>query len=562
MKRTLAGIIFSALMLLSASVALAAPPAQTTTAWTAFYWNNINLQGAFALSREEADVNFIWGSGSPGGGVNADNFSARWIRWVFMDTPGNWTFTTITDDGVRLFVDNVLVIDKWVDQAPTAHTAVVNLAAGYHLVRMEYYDKVNNAQAQLQIISASFPDWRGEYYTNPDLAGAPAFIRNDAALNFNWGTAGPGGGIAGTNFSTRWTRSVYLENGAYRFTATTDDGARVWVNNRLIINNWRDQPPTAASGDITLVAGYQQIRMEYFNRAGGALAQLAWTPVAGGAEIWNGEYFNNPGLAGAPTLFRGDHDLNFNWGAASPGAGIASSQNWSARWNARKTASITGYYTVVATSDDGVRVFVDNVNILDKWFDQAPATYAVSVYLGAGAHDWRVEYYQRAGGAQLRVAISYGVTSPPPSLPPPATGDVIVDDNAAGFLKGGLAAGWHAAATGIGNHAYWTENNTFTAPYYNWARWFPRLPRAGNYEVAVYLPAGVGTTRNARYWIAHAGTFHFRALNQAAYANQWVALGTYYFSANGSEYVSLADVTYEPFLATALAVDAVRFSPR
>ncbi|MBI3536742.1 MAG: hypothetical protein HY070_04165 [Chloroflexi bacterium] len=560
MKRAIFFVLFALTFFLSASVT----HAQTTTAWTGFFFNNVNLQGGPVLVREDAAIDFVWGSGSPSGEVNADNFSARWIRWVFMDTPGNWTFTTITDDGVRLFVDDTLIIDGWVNQPPTARTAIVNLAQGYHLVRMEYFERTGNAEAHLQIISASFPDWRGEYFNNLDLAGAPVFVRNDSAINFNFGTAGPGGGIPGTNFSARWTRSQYFAAGTYRFTATTDDGARVWVDNQLIINQWRDQPPTSASGDLTLAAGNHFVKMEYFQRAGGALAQLAWTPVAGGGEVWNGEYFNNPGLTGAPVAFRVDDNLNFNWNSAPPTAGIASGQNWSARWNARRAASVTGYYTVVATADDGVRVFVDNNNILDKWFDQAPTTYAVTVYLGAGQHDWRVEYYQRAGGASLSVSIAYGVTNPPPPAPPTpiVTGDLILDDNATGFLKGGLATGWHDVAGGYGGHAFSTENNPFTQPYYNWARWYPRLPRAGFYLVEVYLPGGVGTTRNARYWIAHAGTFNFRALNQAAYANQWVALGTYYFVANGTEYVSLADVTYEPFLSTMLAVDAVKFSPR
>ncbi len=562
MKRFFILIALVVVLPLPASAISAAPPAQTTTAWTAFYWNNLTLQGAFALSREEAALDFVWGSGSPGGGVNADNFSARWIRWVYMDTAGNWTFTTITDDGVRLFVDEQLILDAWIDQQAIARTAVLNLAAGYHLVRMEYYERSGNAQAQLQITSASFPDWHGDYFGNPDLAGAPTFARNDTAINFNWGTGGPGGGVAGTNFSARWTRTLYLNAGTYRFAATTDDGVRVWVDNQLIVNRWQDQTPTTATGDIALSAGNHYIKMEYFQRAGGALAQLTWNPIAGGVETWNGEYFNNVGLSGGATLFRVENDLNFNWGGAAPGTGIPA-QNWSARFNSRRTASLTGYYTVLVTADDGVRVWVDNVNILDKWFDQSPSAYAVTVYMSAGAHDWRVEYYQRAGGSQLGVAISYGVTNPPPpSVPPPATGDVIMDDNAAGFMKGGLAAGWHDFAGGYGGHAFWTENNTFTQAYYNWARWYPRLPRPGYYQVAVHIPAGVASTRNARYWVAHAGTFNFRAVNQAAYPNQWVVLGTYYFSANGSEYVSLADVTYEPFYMTTLVMDAVRFSPR
>jgi hypothetical protein len=78
--------------------------------------------------------------------------------------------------------------------------------------------------------------------------------------------------------------------------------------------------------------------------------------------------------------------------------------------------------------------------------------------------------------------------------------------------------------------------------------------------VAVYIPANLSTTRRALYHIAHAGAFEWRTLNQTLYANQWVSLGIYYFSATADEYVALSDVTFESANTTTLVVDAVRFS--
>ncbi|MEW5720010.1 MAG: hypothetical protein AB1817_15385, partial [Chloroflexota bacterium] len=102
----------------------------------------------------------------------------------------------------------------------------------------------------------------------------------------------------------------------------------------------------------------------------------------------------------------------------------------------------------------------------------------------------------------------------------------------------------------------------FAQPESKWARWYAPLPRPGYYAVSVYIPAGIGTTRGARYWIAHAGAFDARTLNQSLYANQWVSLGMYYFSATEDEYVAVSDVTYETSLATTIVVDAARFSLR
>lgn len=558
----LATLFFLIESIATASSLLASPPLQTTTAWTGAYFANRNLQGSPVFVRNDPTIDFNWGSGSPGAGIPANDFSVRWMRWVFIDTPGDWTFTTITDDGVRLFIDDALAIDSWVDQPPSVHTAKVNLTQAFHLVRIEYYNHDGSAQAHLEILSPNFPDWRGEYYSNPDLAGAPVFVRNDGAINFNFSTAGPGGGIPGTNFSARWTRSQYLNTGRYRFTTTTDDGVRLWVDHQLIIDHWVDQVPKTWPGEITLAAGNHLIEMEYFQRDGAALAVLTWSPVSGTTETWRGEYFDNPGLAGAPALSRDDVDVNFNWGTASPGSGIPSGQNWSARWASRKMANLAGYYTVTATADDGVRVWIDDNILIDQWHDEPPTTYAASVFLNSGPHDWRVEFYQHLGAASLRVQLTPGVSSPATVVVPPASADVIVDDGGAGFFKGGEAAAWHDFSGGYGGHASWMQNNVFSQVAYSWARWYPALPRPGIYEVSVYVPANLATTHNARYWIQHAGTYDIRPVNQSLYANQWVVLGTFYFSAGGGEYVSLADSTYEPLDSTALAVDAAKFSPR
>jgi hypothetical protein len=543
------------------SSAIAAPAAQTTSAWTGYYFANPNLQGDPVLVREDPNIDFAWGYGAPASGLSADNFSVRWVRWVFLDAPGNWTFAATTDDGVRLFVDDQLVIDAWYDQQPTAHSVTLNLTQTFHFVRMEYYDRSGNAEAHLQILSGNFPDWRGEYYSNTRFAGAPTFIRNDSAINFNFGTAGPGGGVPGQTFSVRWTRNQYFSAGRYRFTTTTDDGVRFWVDNQLLIDHWNDQVPTSWSGDITLTDGDHFVKMEYYNGGGTGLAQLLWTPISGD-DIWRGEYFDSPGLAGALAFSRDDTNINFNWGTQPPGIGISQSDNWSARFTSRRTASAAGYHTVTVAADDGVRVWVDGNPVIDEWHDQSPTPYAAMVYLNPGKHDWRVEYYNHAGAAVLVVQISPGATPIIPSQSNSQPSDIAIDTRNPSFVKGGSSDDWQTAPNGYGGTAFWLKNNTYAQGQFNWARWYALLPCPGYYQVSMYIPAGIATTRNVRYWIAHAGAYDTRRVNQSLYANQWVSLGVFYFSATGGEYVSMSDVTYEPFLSTAIVVDAVKFSPR
>ncbi len=547
-------IALALLMLWLASVAGAA--AQTTSAWASAYFANPNLQGEPAFTRNDAAIDFTWGVGSPGGGIPSSNFSARWTRWILIDTPGNWTFTTIADNGVRLFVDDNLVVDAWNDQPTTAHTVALNLTQSFHLVRMEYSHRAGNAEAHLLISSASFPDWRGEYYNNPDLVGAPVFIRNDSAINFDFGTAGPGGGIPGTNFSVRWTGSRDYDAGAYRFTTKTDDGMRLWIDNQLLIDQWHDQTPTSYFADVQLSAGYHFVKMEYYQHGSGAQAVLNFTPTDG--ETWHGEFFGNPGLQGSPALTRDDASINFDWGSAPPGAGITQGVNWSARWRAHQNTVNAGYYSVAATADDGVRVYVDNASVIDQWHDASPTTYAAMVYLTAAAHDWRVEFYQHLGTASLHFQITPGAAAPSLALPAFVPAEIVVDPQNPSFIKGG--DGWQGTPNGNGGTAFSAPNRSVASPSSNWARWYAPLPRAGYYAVAVYLPAAIGTTRGARYEIAHAGASDFVDVNQSLYSKQWVRLGVFYFDASGDEYVALSDVTYEPAQSTVVVADAVRFT--
>jgi LysM repeat protein len=118
--------------------------------------------------------------------------------------------------------------------------------------------------------------WTGEYFANRDLAGAPNFVRQDPAIAFDWGTWGPGGGIGANNFSVRWNRVENFAGGTYRFTATVDDGIRIWVDGQLILDYWRIGPATTVSCDHFLSPGQHTIRVEYFQAEGVAVVYLKY----------------------------------------------------------------------------------------------------------------------------------------------------------------------------------------------------------------------------------------------------------------------------------------------
>jgi uncharacterized delta-60 repeat protein len=159
------------------------------------------------------------------------------------------------------------------------------LSAGTHTLRL-VFDPSSNTGGQgnfdsMTINSGASPignGLRGEYFNNQDFT-ALGIIRNDPKIDFNWGNGSPDPAIGADTFSVRWTGQLRAPTtGTYTFYTTTDDGGRLTVNGKTIIDHLSPQPSTEWSGSIDLVAGTSyDIKMEYFDRYNGALAKLQWS---------------------------------------------------------------------------------------------------------------------------------------------------------------------------------------------------------------------------------------------------------------------------------------------
>ena len=126
------------------------PPPVTGSGLIGRYFNNKTLSGTPALTRTEV-VNFDWASNAPGTGIGRDNFSVRWTGEVKTTVAGAYRFRTVSDDGVRLWVNGVQVINNWTLHSATTNTSnSINLAANTrYVIRMEYYEQTGSAVARL-----------------------------------------------------------------------------------------------------------------------------------------------------------------------------------------------------------------------------------------------------------------------------------------------------------------------------------------------------------------------------------------------------------------------------
>jgi hypothetical protein len=401
------------------------------------------------------------------------------------------------------------------------------------------------APAQAGDVTIMSGNFLAQYFNNTNLSGSPALTRSDATINFSWGNGSPAPAINPDNFSARWTGTFPISTpGQYTFSVTADDGVRLWVDGALLIDQWMVQPPTTYVADVMLTAATHTFKVEYFENTGQATIAVAWG-MAGSAETFSAEYFNNPNLSGSPVLTRVDATIDFNWGYGSPAPAVPVDY-FSARWTTFINFPATGDYDFHLLIDDGARLYLDDVLILDRWYAQ-PATHHITTrHVNAGVRKITLTYFEQA---QIAVARLWWEAHAPVPV-----GDVIVDNLDPGFTKGGP---FFSAAIGYKGHMYWTRNATTTQE--NWGRWRPALPAPGKYEVFVHIPSNYATTRYARYTVYHAGLWKTTLVNQYIYYDAWVSLGTYAFTADGSEFVFLNDVTGEPYLARQVGFDAVKW---
>jgi len=290
-----------------------APPADPTSltqtqGLRGAYFTNQNCTGN-GVVRIDPTIDFDWQEGAPTNGIGPDHFSIRWEGQIKAPASETFTFLAQADDGVRLWVNNQLLIDKW--QASAGEwSGSIDLEAGkkYSLV-MQYFDQNGNALAKLSWSSPSTPrriipaeqfsppaapatnviatniatalprnGLLGLYFNESDLSGEFK-VRYDPTVEFDASGAAPMDGINANKFSVRWSGKLLPQfSQHYTFHTLTDDGVRLWLDNRLIIDSWREESINQTSVPLVLNAGVRyDIRMEAFHIGPRWMARLSWS---------------------------------------------------------------------------------------------------------------------------------------------------------------------------------------------------------------------------------------------------------------------------------------------
>ncbi|HEY6853389.1 MAG TPA: glycoside hydrolase family 3 N-terminal domain-containing protein, partial [Gemmatimonadales bacterium] len=158
-----------------------------------------------------------------------------------------------------------------------AGTAVVRYAPGPGRVTPTY---ATVPAAQLA------PGLHAEYFDNNALTGAPRVVRTDVAVDFRWTLNSPARGIPSDWYSARWTGTLTVPaTGVHRIGIEGNDGYRLYLDGKLLIDDWTKRSFGVRLVDVTLAPGSShELRLEYFESTGNARLRLVWD--AGVPDDW------------------------------------------------------------------------------------------------------------------------------------------------------------------------------------------------------------------------------------------------------------------------------------
>ena len=282
------------------------------------YFNGMNFE-TLKYSRTDANINFDWGTGTPNAAVSVDLFSVRWTGQIQPKYTGEYTFYVTSDNGRRLWINDQLIVDKWLDDV-SENTGKITLTAGQkYEIKLEYFE--NNGGATCKLEWSSFMQDREMvpqtqlYVNNLPTVSITSPLNNagftaPASIVINATAGDTDGGVAivdfyngitliGTAASAPYSYSwINVASGTYSISAlVTDNRGGVTLSSVVTVNV--NQPPTVS---ITAPAN---------NATYVATATVNFTATANDTDgsVSKVEYYNGASLIGSATV----SPYNFSW---------------------------------------------------------------------------------------------------------------------------------------------------------------------------------------------------------------------------------------------------------
>ena len=297
---------------------------------------------------------------------------------------------------------------------PVLPTATLTAIPATPIVAVPAITPTATVPAVIEPNKAPLNFWYSEFFNNPDLEGPAIVQRNDQTLSFNFGRGSADPRLPSDKFSARFTgRFVFDQTENFQFSLIVDDAARVYFDDRQIIDEWHMGGKRTAIANIPVIKGEHRLRVEYAETTDVALISLTWKINYG---AWACRYYNSTDFTGDVVLRTDEGEahgkLIQDWGEGGPGNGVTN-DNFSADCRGDMTANTTGEYMFKLMADDGMRVFVDGTKVYENF--NGPIQVEVPVRLRRGKHIIQIQYVERGGSAAMH--FEWAFVPPPPATP-------------------------------------------------------------------------------------------------------------------------------------------------
>jgi hypothetical protein len=245
---------------------------QSAYVWTGF--TDVANEGDFRGPNGEMVRPDLWWSGEPSNGAPGEHFAL-----LYNFAGGGFRLNDYSDSGTISGwpVHAVVVVDQSVKQGFA--TRFVYLVPSDRQPSPAYRSALETTAKTVQRWYADKMGDPGFAATYRDAQSGNIVSRIDRAVNFYWDAASPAGGIGNDNFTAKWTTHLHPPtSGTFTFYVRSDDGIRLYIDGRLVIDSWYDRAISESSASIELTDDHiYDITLEYYERTGGAIVDLSWS---------------------------------------------------------------------------------------------------------------------------------------------------------------------------------------------------------------------------------------------------------------------------------------------
>jgi parallel beta-helix repeat protein len=329
-----------------------------------------------------------------------------------------------------------------ITSASSASTTVTSLIQGVYQFQLKVTDNngatgldtiqvtVNSSTSLLPAVSVASPVNGVNYqYYEGSFTSLPVFSTLSSITSGTNSTFDISLATAATAFSFNFTGYISVPtDGQYTFYTNSDDGSNLYIDNVLVVNNDGLHASTEKSGTIGLKAGYHAISVGYFQQAGGTLLTVSSSGpgIAKQAIPASSLYISSSsGLLAAVNPANTVGGLNYSYYQASYVAlpnfssltptktGVSSTfttavasrtYTYALNFTGYVNVPADGQYTFYTNSDDGSKLYIDNILVVSNDYVHAPGEAYGNIGLMAGKHAITVGYFQQLGGSTLIVS--------------------------------------------------------------------------------------------------------------------------------------------------------------